>query len=98
MGVTIDPSKDNLFKVLIEKRQEIQRLRDKKKKDSVEYKRLNSVQRAIKILANATSYGIFIEMNPEDYDEELEVYGSEAFDDKNRFEKPGKSFDLIIAR
>ncbi len=97
LGVTIDPSKDNLFKVLIEKRQEIQRLRDKEKKGSMEYERLDSVQRAIKILANATSYGIFIEMNPEDYDEELEVYGSEVFDDKNRFEKPGKSFDPIIA-
>lgn len=97
LGITIDPSKDNLFKVLVEKRQEIQRLRDKEKKDSAGYKRLDSIQRAIKILANATSYGIFIEMNPEDYDEELEVYGSDVFDDKNRFEKPGKSFDPIIA-
>lgn len=97
LGITIDPSKDNLFKVLVEKRQEIQRLCDKEKQNSTGYKRLDSIQRAIKILANATSYGIFIEMNPEEYDEELEVYGSEVFNDNNRFERPGKSFDPIIA-
>jgi hypothetical protein len=84
LGLEINPLKDEIFKKLIEERQRI------KKTDDIR-------QKAIKIVANAASYGIFVELNPEDDDEELSVYSGSEFDEFNVFEKPGKYFNPIIS-
>ena len=83
LGMKIDPQKDNPFKKIVEERQ-----RRKKNEDESE--------KAIKIVTNAAAYGIFIEMNPECNNQELEVYGKEVFECEAPYEKPGKSFNPIV--
>jgi hypothetical protein len=81
----IDPAKDNIFKILVEEKQ-----RSKKAKDRRD--------RQIKILVNATSYGIYIELNPEDEKSDIMVYsGNEKFQDFKRFEREGRHFNPIIS-
>jgi hypothetical protein len=63
---------------------------------------LNSLQLALKILANATSYGIFMELNVEELDgkETLRCYGTEglAFSvETNKLERPGTYFHPLLA-
>ncbi len=85
LGMDIDPKKDNLFQLLVEQKEIHKKLDDKKDKP-------------IKILANATSYGIFIELLRELYDSEIVVYGgNEVFDDIKRHEREGKYYNPIIA-
>jgi hypothetical protein len=67
------PDKNDFYKRVIELRRRVKgdleeaELRDPK---SQEVKNLDMNQLALKILANATSYGIFIELNVEDTDDE----------------------------
>jgi hypothetical protein len=55
---TIDLSKDDLFTKVIELRTTVQADRNKHPKASPEYTRLDAMQLALKLLANASSYGI----------------------------------------
>ncbi|WP_373490260.1 hypothetical protein, partial [Parasphingorhabdus sp.] len=57
----IDPAKDDLFKRLIELRHSVKIRMDSPSGD--ERVRLDTEQNALKILANATSYGIYVEVN-----------------------------------
>jgi hypothetical protein len=85
LGIDIDPTKDNFVQVLVEERQKI-KTQEK-----------NRAQ-AIKILVNAMSYGIFIELNPEHKESDIEVYGLDNFQSsENRFEKDGKYFNPLLA-
>jgi hypothetical protein len=85
LGMDIDPAKDNIFKILVEEKQ-----RSKKAKDRRD--------RQIKILVNATSYGIYIELNPEDEKSDIMVYsGNEKFQDFKRVEREGRHFNPIIS-
>lgn len=64
--------------------------------------RLQSEQLALKILANATSYGIFIEMLVKDFEkaETLTAYGVEGWAfpvTTNRYEEPGAFFHPLLA-
>ncbi len=98
LGVDIDPSKDNIVQVLVEERQKIKERSKKTDKNDPEFQHLSSRAQAIKILVNALSYGIFIELNPEDRKSEFQVYGLENFVTKeNRFEKSGKYFHPLLA-
>ncbi|MDD4438250.1 MAG: hypothetical protein PHS04_09480 [Tissierellia bacterium] len=98
LGIDIDPSKDNIVQVLVEERQKIKEKLKKTDKNDPEYQHLSSRAQAIKILVNALSYGIFIELNPEDKKSEFQVYGLENFVTKeNRFEKSGKYFHPLLA-
>ena len=69
-----------------------ERIRLKKDKQSLQ-------EHILKIIANSTSYGIFIEINTTDRKEQtVDVYGNETF--KTTAEKeeiPGKSFNPIMA-
>jgi hypothetical protein len=48
-------------------------------------------------LVNALSYGIFIELNPEDKKSEFQVYGLDNFITKeHKFEKSGKYFYPLL--
>jgi hypothetical protein len=65
----VDPYKDDFYKRVIELRRRVKGdLKDLKSRnpDSQEVKNLAINELALKILANATSYGIFIELNVED--------------------------------
>jgi hypothetical protein len=67
------PDKNDFYKRVIELRRRVKGdLKDAERRDpdSQEVKNLDMNQLALKILANATSYGIFIELNVEDGDDE----------------------------
>ena len=71
----VDPTKDDFFRRLIDLRTSIKsRL---KNSSALDAEALNSDQQALKILANSTSYGIFVEMIVGDLDapEKLICYG-----------------------
>jgi hypothetical protein len=56
----IDPVQDDLYKRLIELRNEVKSKRDKAK--GAEQLAFDTEQYSIKIIANATSYGVFVEV------------------------------------
>jgi hypothetical protein len=69
----INPAIDDFYKRVIDLRRSVKRQLNKQKEkdaDEREIKRLDSEQLALKILANATSYGVFIELNVEATDEQ----------------------------
>ncbi len=72
--ITVDPRKQDFFKVVIEERQ---RLSKRKELSDAEQSRLD---KALKVLANATSYGIYAEMNRQESEEKVEAvwYGIDA--------------------
>lgn len=97
-GVDIDPRRDNLFQVLVEKRQEIKQRLKALPGDDPERLHLSSQAQAIKILVNAMSYGIFIELNPEDTKSLIEVFGLDMFStEENRHEREGKYFHPLLS-
>jgi hypothetical protein len=71
---TTNPDED-LFLKLRQLRRATQERRDRYAKGSSEYEALDVIQNQLKILANSTSYGIFIEVNTEGRKYETDVYG-----------------------
>lgn len=97
LGIGIEPEKENAVQILVEERQKIKGKLKKIDKNDSEYQHLSSRAQAIKILVNALSYGIFIELNPEDKKSEFQIYGLDNFVTKeNIFEKPGKYFHPLL--
>ncbi|NPE31705.1 hypothetical protein HNV12_27860, partial [Methanococcoides sp. SA1] len=94
-GVHINPKEDNLIKVLVERRQKIKQEMKNVPKDSHEYDVLDSQQRALKILNNSTTYGIYIEVHPKEK-EILNVYSNDEFETEGIFEEPANFFNSII--
>jgi hypothetical protein len=70
-AIRIDPQKEDFFKVIIEQRQ---RLRSRTDLSDIERDRLN---KALKVLANATSYGIYAQMDRHESEkkEKVTCYG-----------------------
>ncbi|WP_135609414.1 DNA polymerase [Methanococcoides sp. AM1] len=98
LGINLDPRKDNLIQTFVEERQKIKTRMKSLNRGTSEYRHLSSQAQAIKILVNAMSYGIFIELNPEDKKSDIEVYGLDSFDtSENRYEKAGKYFHPLLA-
>jgi len=98
LGIPIDPKKDNLIQQLVEERQRTKRNLKTLSLDNPESALLSSREKAMKILVNAMSYGIFIELNPEDKKSEIQVYGLDAFTtNKNHYERPGIFFHPLLA-
>ncbi|MFW5852453.1 MAG: hypothetical protein ACOCUR_00310 [Nanoarchaeota archaeon] len=100
LGMKIDPTKDNFIQRLIEERQRVKKDRDTHRKDSKEYKFLDSRQRALKILANSATYGIFVEMNRQEH-EDLKTELINLFDESellvDKYEEEGEFFNPLIA-
>jgi len=96
----VDPANDDFFKRLIDLRTAIKaRL---KNSTALTKDALDSEQQALKILANSTSYGIFVEMNVADLDtpERLTCYGLSGAGfsvDSLKIEEPGKFFHPLLA-
>ena len=97
---TIDPAQDDYYKRLIELRQATKA--QMRSADPAEIARLDTQQNSLKIMANATSYGIFVEMNVDDAprDAVLDVFNGSAdpFSVKpSKIEKPGTYFHPLLA-
>ena len=100
----INPAIDDFYKRVIDLRRSVKRQLNKQKEknaDEREIKRLDSEQMALKILANATSYGVFIELNVEETDEQNDVLrfhtatGSRKAHAAKR-EEPGEFFHPLL--
>jgi hypothetical protein len=88
-GQSIDPSIDDFYQRLIVHR------------NALKAKKLKTEEQGVKILANATSYGIFVELNVEDYKNAKPMIGHSAaprpitFKSK-KYEKPGRYFHPLL--
>jgi DNA polymerase family B len=96
----VDPATDDFFKRLIDLRTTIKS--KLKNASALNAEALNSEQQALKILANSTSYGIFVELNIADLDapEKLACYGPSGQDfsvESMKIEEPGKFFHPLLA-
>src|SRR5205085_243578 len=60
---TIDLSKQDFFTAVINLRTRVQADQAEAREGTAEWERLDSLQRALKLLANSTSYGVLVEMN-----------------------------------
>lgn len=85
----VDPRTDDVFTRLID-------LRDNAKAKK------NPNERAIKIIANSTSYGIFVEVNRDSAPkpEELAIYGADGISfiaESHAIEEPGRYFNPLLA-
>jgi hypothetical protein len=93
--IDVNPAADNFFKKVIEKRKTVKG-EVKKKGDNHD-----ALQMFLKILANSTSYGVYIEMNREELKEtdSIEVFGLNHFEPKQdeEFEKTGRFYNPLIA-
>ncbi len=98
-GKPIHPSQQDFYKELIVHRLAITKKLDVA--DAAEKPRLESDRLAIKILANATSYGIFVELNVEDYESAKEMIAHGVREKATRirsqkFEEPGRYFHPLL--
>jgi hypothetical protein len=84
LGIEINPSKENLFKRLVELKQDAKLRADPREK-------------GIKVLLNSTSYGIFVQLDVEGKSSDLVVYSTKKFETSGKYEEPGEFFDPIIA-
>ena len=96
----IDPVADDFFKRVIDLRRKI-RARMKKVSEA-EKAALDAQQHALKLLANATSYGIFVEVNVNDLDrrETRECFGPSGAPfavETDKSEEPGRYFHPLLA-
>ena len=96
----IDPYKQDFYKRLIELRQSVKVRRDAA--EGAERESLDTEQNALKIAANATSYGILVEVNVSDLakKESMSVYTSAAdpyLIESAKLEKPGPYFHPLLA-
>lgn len=96
----IDPYKQDFYKRLIELRQSVKIRRDAA--EGAERESLDTEQNALKIAANATSYGILVEVNVSDLakKEPMSVYTSADNPyqiESAKLEKPGPYFHPLLA-
>ena len=102
-GYRIEPAKDDFYRRVIDLRRVVQddRRDARRRGDQQRAERLDAEQLALKILANATSYGVFIELNVEEVDdaETIGVHGADgAFSSApKKREQPGSFFHPLLA-
>jgi hypothetical protein len=96
----VDPNSTDFFKRVIELRQSVKKRRDQTTGD--EWTRLDIDQNQLKICANSTSYGIWVEVNVDDrqHNKSVTVHSSTgapfAFD-TDKLEMPGTYFHPLLA-
>jgi hypothetical protein len=66
--VRVNPLTQDLFRTVIEQRKSLAKRKDMSKED------VNRLDKALKVLANATSYGIFAEMNRQESEKKIKVW------------------------
>ena len=94
-GITVKPEEDFIQKLIEE------RLRIKKESKSLDQegkKQSDLKQNILKIIANATSYGIFIQVDTTPSKKNVTVYGLNSFNvPVDKIEKEGKYFNPIMS-
>jgi transcriptional regulator with XRE-family HTH domain len=99
----VDPHTDDLYRRVIDLRSEVKERREeaRESRNESEVAKLDAEQKALKLLANATSYGIFVELNvsAQATAQEMVCYGGEdAFNVRVRnMEEPGRYFHPLLA-
>ena len=99
----VDPATDDVFRRMVELRSELKRRRNaaRAKGDRLLEAHLDAEQHALKIIVNAMSYGIFIELNVTDVDslQPVGVFGrGEPFARQSHsLESPGRVFHPLLA-
>ena len=96
---TIRPAHDDFYKLVIEERRRVQA--SEKAAQGDEQAALNAQQQGLKILANSTSYGIFVEINVEQLGraKPVDVYDFRGVGRKvrsDRVERPGRYFHPLL--
>lgn len=96
----INPAKDDFYKRLIELRHETKS--EMHGASAMEFDHLDTAQHNLKILANSTSYGIFVEINVSDAKSGAKVAVHSGDDDAykispSKLEKPGTYFNPLLA-
>lgn len=90
--------KENLIQKLIECRRIKKKERDQYPESSPQHSRLEREQDTLKTIANAISYGIFIEINTEDEERKQDLYGLKHHKTKaSKKETFGRYFHPILA-
>lgn len=93
---SIDLTKDDLFARVIEMRADIKQKMKYQPADSSEFIYLDGMQQALKLIANSTSYGVLVEINPdESHDKNIpvHVYTDQCLKSKTKaIEEPGPYF------
>lgn len=94
-GIELSPNED-FIKKLIEERIHI---KNTNAANLDETRQLGLMQNILKIIANSTSYGIFIEINTNDGEkQQVNIYGIQSFKASlNKVESPGRAFNPIMA-
>ncbi|MDE1825337.1 MAG: hypothetical protein KGH61_01675 [Candidatus Micrarchaeota archaeon] len=93
-GKNIEPEKDDFIRYLIEHRLEVKQ----KLKQDTDNKGLKKEDFIAKIIANATSYGIFVEVNTQNERVNAEIYGISPFTcEASKKEQFGRAFNPILA-
>ena len=88
------PKKDDFIKHLIEHRLKVKQ----KLKQEPDNNALKKEDFIAKIIANATSYGIFVEVNTENNTDNAKIYGIDSFTCKvDKKEQFGRAFNPILA-
>lgn len=82
-GKEINPNKDNFIKKLVEERAKIKKSKPEE-------------AQGLKIIANSTTYGIFVETHPNKEKEKINVYSNTNFKTKGISEHSGEYFNPII--
>jgi hypothetical protein len=98
-GVEVNPDRDDFYALLIDQRRRIQAKEDAAA--GSEKAALNAQQQGLKILANSTSYGIFVELNVQALDgsRKIECYdfrGVGRTIHARKIEKPGRYFHPLL--
>jgi hypothetical protein len=101
----VDPYKSDFYKRVIELRRRVKaelKVAERRNKNSQETKNLDMGQLALKILASATSYGIFIELNVEDAGDEdalVSIFTSQGKRTVRASERelPGRYYHPLLA-
>jgi hypothetical protein len=94
----IDPTKDDFYRRLIDLRSHVKA--NMEGSSNRTKKQLDTEQLALKICANATSYGIFVELNPTEHRNSQKVmcHGAEPFEcSVKTIEERGKYFHPLLA-
>jgi transcriptional regulator with XRE-family HTH domain len=99
-GRIIDPKADDFYRELIVERRKVRAQAEKAADGSDEKARLETDQLGLKILANATSYGIFVELNDNSASKKFDVHvfgvNGEFVYKSTDAEKPGRYFHPLL--
>ena len=100
-GQTINPGSDDFYQRLIIHRNAIKAKRDAADNED-DNRDFETAEQAVKIFANATSYGIFVELNMGEYVKQQKMVGYGGRAKASRFksqtsEKPGAFFHPLLA-